>query len=88
MSDPKEKNYHSYIDQLITDAQAGSPQALEELSKIAFGGNEKARKVIDEIDSSGWTPLSTLAQGIIWPGQENENWTGPKLGDIPLHNNQ
>jgi hypothetical protein len=80
-------NKENQLSQLIEAAKAGDEKALDMLSKIAFGGNPEARTAIQEIDDSDWQPVDTLATGMIWPGQDNENWEGPKRGDVPIHNN-
>jgi hypothetical protein len=79
-----------FLNHLIEAARSGSADALEELSSIAFGGNHVAQKAIHEIDELSLQSAHGLQKGvvksIVWPKEVEEGKRGPKLGDIPLHN--
>ena len=83
-----------FLSSLIEAAKSGDESALSELSLIALGGNEQAQSAIAEIDNNAsWKPVdytttvSTARRDIVWPGQDQSGWQGPKKGDVPLHNN-
>ena len=76
-----------YLTSLIAAAKGGNTDALAELSSIALGGDETARLAIQVIDAGDWHPVANgVAQAIVWPGQGDDGWKGPKQGEIPLHN--
>ncbi len=79
-----------FLSSLIEVAKSGDESALSKLSLIALGGNEQARQAINKIDNdASWEPVDHTAtrRDIVWPGQDQPGWQGPKKGDVPLHNN-
>jgi hypothetical protein len=92
---PKEAESSFVLSNLIASAKSGNPEALTELSSIAFGGNVFAREAIHQIERKGvkFDSVSVGHEGqeknksIVWPKSVESGERGPKLGDIPLHNN-